>query len=266
MSSFKVERLHDWEWGLRAALRLIWSHRLVLVALALMFVGFHFASAQLEGVMAIQVPVQLPHNGTIDLQDILRTLIAAALSVTILTMFLKSVGVDTSWRTRALAGFGIMAFDFCAYLAFSLLIFSKDAVEHPALDVMILLTAFSAGIAFVNYVFCLGVQILVEGKVNLSRAYQGVAHREWRLWLSIAFVMVIMLTITWLANGMETISESYAPLKSIWPYLEGVMDSVLSVVLTAAAAALSMIWFLHPRVRSPEESTTWEVPGLPQAQ
>lgn len=266
MSSFKIEPLNDWEWGLRAALRLIVSHRSVLVPLALIMVVFYLVVAPLEGVMAIQLPVSLPRIGEFDLEDIMGTIVHAGFVVALITIFLKSAGVETSWRTRALAAFGIIAIDLPAYLGFLGLNLGSDSVEHPALKAILWLTAFAAMIAYVNYTFCFAVQILVDGKVNLSRSYKGVARREWRLWLSMALLFVSLYPVSLLQSGMEMIGESYALFQTILPHLETIIDACSSIIIAVTFGALSTIWFLHPRVRPPEESTTWEVPSLPQAQ
>ena len=264
MSGFKIEPLHDWEWGIRAALRLIWSHRPVLVPLALLMVVFHLVSAPLEGVMAIQLPVSLPRIGAFDLKDILETLVGAAFFVAIITIFLNSAGVETSWRTRALAVFGIIGFEFLAELALSFYRISQKAVEHPALEAIIWLTTIAFFIAWVNYAFCLAVQILVDGKVNLSRSYKGVARREWRLWLSIALSVVVLLPVFLLQFGIEHIGEDHASIQTLLPHIETTIDAVQAVFWAVTFGALSTIWFLHPRVRTPEESTTWEVPTIAQ--
>jgi hypothetical protein len=47
MSAYKIEPLHDWEWGLRAAVRLIVSHRSVLVPLALVMAVLYLVVAPL---------------------------------------------------------------------------------------------------------------------------------------------------------------------------------------------------------------------------
>ena len=266
MSTFKIEPLNDWEWGLRAALRLIVSHRSVLVPLALITVVFYLVVAPLEGVMAIQLPVSLPRIGEFDLKDILETLVGAAFFVAITIIFLKSAGVETSWRTRALAVFGIIGFEFLAELALSFYRISQEAVEHPALEVIIWLTTIAVFIAWLNYAFCLAVQILVDGKVNLSRSYKGVARREWRLWLSIALSVVVLLPVFLLHFGMEHIGEDNASIQTLLPHIETTIDALQAVFWAVTFGALSTIWFLHPRVRTPEESTTWEVPSLPQAQ
>lgn len=266
MSAYKIEPLNDWEWGLRAAVRLIVSHRSVLVPLALIMVVFYLVVAPLEGVMAIQLPVSLPRIGEFDLKDILETLVGASFFVAITIIFLKSAGVETSWRTRALAAFGIIAINLPAYLGFLILNMGNDSVEHPALKAIIWLTAFAAMIAYVNHTFCFAVQILVDGKVNLSRSYKGVARREWRLWLSIALLFVALYPVSLLQSGMEMIGESYTLFQTILPHLETIIDACTSIIITVTCGALSTIWFLHPRVRPPEESTTWEVPSLPQAQ
>lgn len=266
MSSFKIEPLHDWEWGIRAAFRLIWSHRSVLVPLALVFVVFQLLSSPLEGVMTIQVPVSLPHFGAFDLKDILETLVGAAFFVAILIVFLKSAGVETSWRTRALAVFGIIGFELLGRLVVSFFRVSQEAVEHPALEVIIWLITFAFLIAWVNYACCLAVQILVDGNINLSRSYKGVARREWRLWLSFALSVVVVLPVFLLQFGIEQIGEHHASLQTLLPHLQATIDALQEVFWSVAFGALSTLWFLHPRVRSPEESTTWEVPGLAQAQ
>lgn len=266
MSTFKIEPLNDWEWGLRASLRLIVSHQSVLVPLALTMVVFYLVVAPLEGVMAIQLPFSLPKNGEFDLKDILETLVGASFFVAITVIFLKSAGVETSWRTRALAAFGIIAIDLPAYLGFSILIMGNDAVEHPALKAIIWLTAFAAMIAYVNYTFCFAVQILVDGKVSLSRSYKGVARREWRLWLSLALSVVVLLPIFLLHFGMEQIGEDNASIQTLLSHIETTIDALGAIFWAVAFGALSTIWFLHPRVRPPEESTAWEVPSLPQAQ
>jgi hypothetical protein len=265
MSSFKFEPLHDWEWGIRAAFRLIWSHRSVLVPLALLMVVFQLASAPLEGVMAIQLPVSLPRIGEFDLKDILETLVGAAFLVAIITIFLKSAGVETSWRTRALAVFGIIGFELLGVLAVSFYPISKEAVEHPALEAIIWLTTFAFFIAWFNYAFCLAVQILVDGNISLSRSYKGVACREWRLWLSWALSFVVLLPVFLLQFGIEQIGEDHASIQTLLPHLETTIDALQAVFWSVTFGALSTIWFLHPRVRPPEESTTWEVPSLPQA-
>lgn len=266
MSTFKIEPLNDWEWGLRASLRLIVSHQSVLVPLALIMVVFYLVVAPLEGVMAIQLPFSLPKNGEFDLKDILETLVGASFFVAITVIFLKSAGVATSWRTRALAVFGIIGFEFLAVLAFLFYRISQEAVEHPALEVIIWLTIVAVFIAWVNYAFCLAVQILIDGKVNLSRSYKGVARREWRLWLSLALSVVVLLPIFLLHFGMEQIGEDNESIQTLSPHIENTIDALQAVFWAVTFGALSTIWFLHPRVRPPEESTTWEVPSLPQAQ
>ncbi len=266
MSSFKIEPLNDWEWGLRAAVRLIVSNRSVLVPLALIMFVFYLVVAPLEGVMAVQLPVSLPRIGEFDLKDILETLVGASFFVAITIVFLKSAGVETSWRTRALAAFGIIAINLPAYLGFLILNMGNDSVEHPALKAIIWLTAFAAMIAYVNYTFCFAVQILVDGKVNLSRSYKGVARREWRLWLSLALSVVVLLPVFLLHFGMEQIGEDNSSIQTLLPHIETTIDALQAVFWAVTCGALSTIWFLHPRVRPPEESTTWEVPSLPQAQ
>ena len=266
MSTFKIEPLNDWEWGLRAAFRLIVSHRSVLVPLALIMFVFYLMVAPLEGVMAIQLPFSLPRIGEFDLKDILETLVGAVFFVAITVIFLKSAGVETSWRTRALAVFGIIGFEFLAVLALSFYRISQEALEHPALEIIIWLTIIAVFIAWVNYAFCLAVQILVDGKVNLSRSYKGVARREWRLWLSLALSVFVLLPIFLLHFGMEQIGEDNASIQTLLPHIETTIDALQAVFWDVTFGALSTIWFLHPRVRPPEESTTWEVPSLPQAQ
>lgn len=264
MSTFKIETLNDWEWGLRAAARLIWSHRPVIVPLALIMVVFYLALAPLEGVMAIQSPFSLPRIREFDLKDIIDTIVGAAFIVAITTIFLKSAGLKTSWRTRALAVFGIIGFELLAVLMLSIYDISKEAVEHPVLEAIIWLTMVAALIAWLNYAFCFAVQILVDGKVNLSRSFKGVARREWRLWLSMALMFVALFPVFLLQFGMEMIGDLYAPLQTILPHVETVIDACFSILIAVTFGALSTIWFLHPRVRPPEESTTWEVPTITQ--
>jgi hypothetical protein len=66
--------------------------------------------------MAIQLPYSLPHIGEFNLEDIMGAIVHAGFVVVLITIFLKSAGVETSWRTRALAAFGIVAIDLPAYL------------------------------------------------------------------------------------------------------------------------------------------------------
>jgi hypothetical protein len=71
----------------------------------------------------------------------------------------------------------------------------------------------------------------------------------------------------WAVDSMEKLIGEHSPQAiMLLPYVEGGFNSFVWALSSMAAAALSTIWFLHPRVRPPEESTTWEVPSLPQAQ
>jgi hypothetical protein len=62
----------------------------------------------------------------------------------------------------------------------------------------------------------------------------------------------------------ELIGEHSPQALTLLPNLEGGLNSFIWALSSMAAAALSTIWFLHPRVRTPEESTTWEVPTIAQ--
>jgi hypothetical protein len=140
----------------------------------------------------------------------------------------------------------------------------NDAAEHPALKAIIWLTAFAAMIAYVNYTFCFAVQILVDGKVNISRSYKGVARREWRLWLSMTLLFIALYPVFFLQFGMEMIGNLYAPFQTILPYVETTIGACYNILIAVTFGALSTIWLLHPRVRPPEESTTWEAPTITQ--
>jgi hypothetical protein len=119
-------------------------------------------------------------------------------------------------------------------------------------------------IAYVNYTFCLAAQVLIDGKMSLARSYKGVTRREWRLWFAMLLLFALWIPIWAMQSGVEALREPQASVQAFWPYVENGLNSLAWAMRSMAAAALSTIWFLHPRVLTPEESTTWEVPTITQ--
>ncbi|MFN7746535.1 MAG: hypothetical protein ACK5QO_09285, partial [Hyphomonadaceae bacterium] len=79
----------------------------------------------------------------------------------------------------------------------------------------------------------------------------------------------LLFFVLWLPFwGLQNVLEAAAPLnnsdQALLPYLARGIEAFVWALSSMAAAALSTIWFLHPRVRTPEESTTWEVPTIAQ--
>lgn len=250
MSGFKIEPLHDWEWGLRASLRLMWHHRLLMIPLTLMALVLGYVlPAQLEGVIP---------------NELFEATVTAAMAIGLTSLFLKFTGVETSWRSRIMAAVVILALEIGLFLIMSGVTELLTYVAHPGLKALISLAIIAFFVVYVHYTFCLCVQVLVDGQPNFLRSYKAVASRKWRLWLSFLLFFVLWLPF-W---GLQNVLEAAAPLnnsdQALLPYLARGIEAFVWALSSMAAAALSTIWFLHPRVRTPEESTTWEVPTIAQ--
>ncbi len=266
MSTFKIEPLADHEWGYRAAVRLMWHHRVVLIPLTLAALVFgHVIPAQLDGLVSGNLSFSLPGLEYLKPQQIIDLIINNAMIITMVTLHLKSAGVVTSWRTRAIGLLVAMAMELAAVVGYNTLRSGMEVLEHPAVQVLINFAIIALVIAYVNYTFCLASQVLIDGKMSLARSYKGVARREWRLWFSMLLLFALWTPIWAVQNGVEALGEQHASVQAFWPYVENGLNSLVWAMGTMAATALSTIWFLHPRVHTPEESTTWEVPTITQA-
>jgi hypothetical protein len=267
MSSFKIEPLADHEWGYRAAVRLMWHHRVVLIPLTLAALVFgHVIPAQLDGLVSRNFSFSLPGLEYLKPQQITDLIINSAMIIAIVTLYLKSAGAATSWRTAGIGLLVIMASEFAGFVGYRTVRAVMEALEHPAAQILIYFAMIALVIAYVNFTFCLAAQVLIDGKMSLARSYKGVARREWRLWFSMLLLFALAVPI-WAVDSMEKLIGEHSPQAiMLLPYVEGGFNSFVWALSSMAAAALSTIWFLHPRVRPPEESTTWEVPSLPQAQ
>jgi hypothetical protein len=105
---------------------------------------------------------------------------------------------------------------------------------------------------------------LVDGRLNFSCSYKGVASCEWRLWQSFFLLVVLWLPFWALQSGLEAAAQLNDYDQALLPYLVSGIEALVWALGSMAAAALSTIWFLHPRVGTPVESTTWEVLTIPQ--
>lgn len=265
MSAYKIEPLHDWEWGLRAALRLMWHHRWVMVPLTLAALVFgHIIPAQLDGLMRGNLSFSLPGLEYLKPQQITDLITNSAMIIAMVTLYLKSAEVVTSWQTGGIGLLVIMSSEFAAFVGYRTMRAVMEALEHPAAQGLIYFAMIALVIAYVNYTFCLAAQVLIDGKMSLARSYKGVARREWRLWFSMLLLFALAVPIWGLSSMEELIGEHTPQALTLLPYLEGGLNSFVWALSSMAAAALSTIWFLHPRVRPPEESTTWEVPTITQ--
>jgi hypothetical protein len=264
-STFKIEPLNDWEWGLRAAARLMRHHRLFAIPLTLVALVFgHVLPAQVDGLINVSLSFALPGRDYLDPQDFTDALINSAMMITMVTIYLKAAGVVTSWRAMAIGLFVILALEFAAYVVYWIMRTGMEVLEHSAAQGLIYLAMIALVITYLNYTFCLATQILVDGKLSLARSYKGVARREWRLWSSHLLIFAVAFLIWGPNSGTELIGEQFPQVQALMPYLESGLNAFVWALLFMATAALSTIWFLHPRVRPSEESTTWEVSTIAQ--
>ncbi len=265
MSTFKIEPLVDHEWGYRAAVRLIWHHRVVLIPLTLAaLVLGHLIPAQSDGLIRGNLSFSLIELVYLKPQQIIDLITNNAMIITMVTLYLKSAGVVTSWRARAIGLLVAVALELVAFVGYRTVMAVMEALEHPAAQILVNFAMIALVIAYVNYTFCLAAQVLIDGKMSLARSYKGVARREWRLWFSMLLLFALWTPIWAVQNGVEALGEQYASVQAFWPYVENGLNSLVWALGTMSATALSTIWFLHPRVRTPEESTTWEVPNITQ--
>lgn len=265
MPAFKIEPVQDWEWGYRAAVRLMWHHRWLLILLLLLaLVCGLVVPSPLQGLMASELPFSMASWKFLNPKDLLQAIITSGMAVGLTALFLKSAGVETSWRTRAIAAAVVLTLEIGLNAFLLGMTELLEHVVHPGLKALVSLALFAFMIAYVNYTFCLCAQILVEGRPNFLRSYTGVARREWRLWQSFFLVFVLWLPVWALQSGVEVIARSNSYVQALLPYVENGLAAVVQTVLSMCAAALSTIWFLHPRVRTAEESTTWDVPTAAQ--
>ena len=264
MSAYKIEPLHDWEWGYRAALQLMWHHRWVLIPLAIvMSVPSIPISGMIMEFLIINFSISSNDWLLFGPRDLVEAVIHSLVTVALISLFLKSAQITSKWRTKGMAVFVLFALEILKVVFFSAQREFWPEQIHPVASALVSLLATAIAVVVVTYTFCLGSQILVDGQLNLSRSYKVVARRGWRLWFSL--ILVNLLSMLYLAiwgilgaqGNLDSVSQS------LLPFFFGFVR-VYWMFWTMAAAALSTIWFLHPRVRPPEESTTWEVPTITQ--
>ncbi|MEY3232890.1 hypothetical protein [Aquidulcibacter sp.] len=163
MSTFKIEPLNDWEWGLRAGTRLMWHHRLFAIPLTLVALVFgHVLPAQVDGLINVNLSFALPGRDYLDPQDFMDALINGAMMIAMVTLYLKAAGVVTSWRAMAIGLFVILAFEFAACVVYWIMRTGMEVLEHPAAQGLIYLAMIALVITYLNYTFCLATKILVD--------------------------------------------------------------------------------------------------------
>jgi hypothetical protein len=97
--------------------------------------------------------------------------------------------------------------------------------------------------------FCVVPQIIVDGRLNLARAISAIERRTLRLLVLVMLSSIPMFVLSpFFANAMGT--EAFQGVTGFWI---GLQASFL--------AALGVVWFYNPAVRTPEDSTTWVVPS-----
>jgi hypothetical protein len=123
--------------------------------------------------------------------DLIKAVIDFVITAALISLVLRSAQIVTKWRTRGMAVFVLFALEVLRDVLMGALGEFRQDQFHPVLGALVSLVATASIILVVNYNFCLGSQILVDGRANLSRSNKDVARRGWRLWLSLLLVNLV---------------------------------------------------------------------------
>lgn len=261
ISSYKIEPLADHEWGYRATVRLMWHHRWVVLLLCV-------ALILLSSILAIRLDDwifydlslrfdiwQFSNRATLD-DFVYLPIVAVGLTI----FFLKSAGLESSWRVRALASLifvFLVIVEYIGSLGFDIAFAMQDQLVGRVLVWAIALPIF---VLYSTVCTCLCAQILVDGKINIRNAYRGV-HRRWlRLWLTVGLLTALNLPLWWIDTLLAAGNQ---PASSVITYLFLAIKVILLIFqqwLGIADIALSTIWFLYPRDRTPKDAAISERP------
>jgi hypothetical protein len=176
-------------------------------------------------------------------------------------LFLKSLSVKPTRQAY------INAFSVCAALTVGLLVLFLSLkslmplVESPIASFGVTLAGIAIAIWLSNRLFCIVCQTLVDETPNLSRSLQGVSGRLARVWLVHILGTILMLSILALLDQfVRAPSFSTSQFGDLLPQFREIVALLLGYGSNIFIAALSVVWFLSPIHRPPEESTTWVVP------
>ncbi len=238
------------------------EHRVAISFLILGQIGWALLGAEYLGVLPTKTSfVVYPALPGFQPFSVFEGLCTALLEFWLVGLFLKSMSLTPTRRAYVVSCLVSVALALLtAVLAFGAK-FAAPLGEDPFAAVAIFLAAIFIGFWVINRLMCFICQILVDGTPSLSRSLQGVAGRLAHVWLTLILVIITMFCIVWLFELVaDTLSLSSGDL-SVW-VSHGLDALVLGLVLGFGVlmAALSVVWFLSPIQRPPEESTTWVVP------
>ena len=262
MSDWKTEGLSRTEWGFRAALSLMAEHR---VAIALLILGqliWAFWGADYLGVLPTKTSLVI-HPALPQFQpfSVFEVLCTAFIAVWLSALFLRSVRVYPTRRAFVYAAFASIAMSSGFYVYSLLSKIVAPLLIDPLAVFLAYLAVFVVGILALNRLFCIISQTLIDGTPSLSRSLQGVSGRLARVWLTLIVGTFLMIGIVWLFElwaGAAFLSTSD---HEVWvSYAKDIVLHLLMLGNELLWKALSVVWFLSPIHRPPEESTTWVVP------
>lgn len=251
MSSYRIEALADHEWGYRAAVRLMWHHRWVvlLLTVALMVLS-NLGAVPLDEWIITEFLLRFDLSRFGHRITLYSLIILPIVTVSLISLLLKSEGITTSWRARTVATLILVFLSIAQYVALLGYDIAISEQDHHASRFLITGVLLAITIPFVTFAYCLCPQILVDGSPNLKSAYQGVRRRWLRLWVAVGLVYLVGL----FSGAMQIFLLASISVPSAMFYLLYAVYLVLEPLGHLAFigfAVHSTIWFLHPRVQPP---------------
>ena len=273
MSDWKTEGLSGAEWGFRAALSLMAEHRVAIAFLILGQLIWALLGADFFGILPTKMSFVI-HPVLPQFQPfaVFEALCTALFAVWLIGLFLRSLWVYPTYRAFVYAAFVSIAmsvgFGVCSWLSKIVAgIFVQFLigmwVPAIAIFVNILLAAIVIGILVINRLFCIICQTLVDGAPSLVRSLQGVSGRLTRVGLTPILGTFLMIAIVWLFELFAGATFFSAGDHGVWEsHAKSIVIFLLVLANNILFAALSVVWFLSPIHRPPEEATTWVVPEV----
>jgi hypothetical protein len=262
MSNWKAEGLSGAEWGFRAAFSLMAEHRTAIAILVLAEVTWALLGADFLSVLPTETAFVLnPALPAVQPILVFEGLCGAFFEVLLVSLFLNSMSVTPTKRAFVYAALISISVD----SGFDVYNWLRSQVEPMLATPAISTLAFLASIVFIvlslTYLLCIVCQTLVDGKPSLSRSFQGVSGRLMRVWVAIIFLSLLPRILS--GNVAFLVPSSSLPAEDIpvWmSHVENMAIFLWGLAYSILFAALSVVWFLSPIQRPPEESTTWVVP------
>jgi hypothetical protein len=185
----------------------------------------------------------------------------ALFEIWLIGLFLKSVSVSPTNRAYLFAFLVSVALMLVSFAILFVLGEQKPFSAHPFAAITATLAGLAIYIWVIKYLFCLICQTLVDETPNLLRSLQGVSGRLGRVWLvHILGTIFILSILAFLDLFVRAPPFSTGQFGDFLLQVRDIVALLLGYVSNIFIAALTVVWFLSPIQRPPEESTTWVVP------